>query len=158
MAGRLPIFDNSLAARVVKALRAGNTRQDAAEFAAVGKTTFYRWLAVGRKSKRGRFREFWNAVKKAEAAARVRNVGVIRRAARGGTVIERTTTTRRDGTEIVTEKLARPEWTAAAWHLERRTPEDWGSNRAELTKLIRDVAELKKSLHGARRPRIASAG
>ncbi len=67
------------------------------------------------------FRDFCDALKKAEAAAD--SVARIRRVAQDGQVIERpTTTTTRDGssTTKVVEKTTAGQWTADAWLLQRR--------------------------------------
>jgi hypothetical protein len=81
------------------------------------------------------FVEFRRAVEQAIARAESSMLGIITRAAAGGAVIETTTMTRTkdDGTTEtqVIEKRARPEWTAAAWRLERRHPARWG-RRLEL--------------------------
>jgi hypothetical protein len=73
------------------------------------------WIARARWQKRWRFRAFLAALKKAKAQAVVRMVGRIDRA-------------------------AGEHWQAAAWFLERRRPEDWGSCR-------RDIAEHATSLN-----------
>lgn len=81
------------------------------------------------------FVEFRRAVEQAIARAESSMLGIITRAAVGGSVIETTTVTRTrdDGTTEtqVIEKRARPEWTAAAWRLERRHPARCG-RRLEL--------------------------
>lgn len=87
--------------KVCAALAAGNTRECAAGLAGVGAATLYSWLAQGRKVGRGRFWEFLEAVKKAEAEAEARCVRVVRE--------------------------AMPEsWQAAAWWLERRRKKRFG--------------------------------
>jgi transposase len=63
-----------------------------------------------------RFAHFAQAIEKAEADAAVRNVAIIQQAARDGT------------------------WTAAAWWLERRYPEDYG-RRERVDVTIRQQAE-----------------
>lgn len=85
--------------------------------------------------------DFSEKVKSAMSTATSSMLGVITRAALGGAVIETVTTSRTlaDGSveKTVVEKKARPEWTAAAWRLERRSPSKWGRRlefmeRAEL--------------------------
>ena len=62
---------------VLNALRAGNTRNAAAAYAEIGRTTFYRWLEDD-----GTFRD---AVEKAEADAEVRFASQVAKAATNGT-------------------------------------------------------------------------
>lgn len=83
--------------RLLTAIQAGNYIETAAEVAGIGKSTFYRWMNADEPE----FREFREAVKKAEAEAEARDVGMVRVAARST-------------------------WQAAAWWLERKFPERWG--------------------------------
>lgn len=120
-------------ARLCEALRAGNTRAAAAEYAGIGTSTLYRWLDRGEAQQRGAYRDFWDAVKKAEADAEVRNVALIQRAANGGT------------------------WQAAAWWLERRRPSQWALKRNETPRDTSsdddsfDVDDASKVIDAARR-------
>jgi hypothetical protein len=111
--------------RICDAIAAGNTRHDAAEYAGVGASTVRAWLATGRRQRRGRFRAFLAAVKKAEADAVVRNVAII-------------------------QKAAHKSWQAAAWWLERKRGEDWSQTKDLVHQLAKEVQELKK-LVGNRR-------
>jgi hypothetical protein len=68
----------------------------------VGESTWYRWLEKGRYSKdRSIYREFWESIQKAEAAAEARAVSGVMAAGRRN-------------------------WTAYAWYLERKFPDRWG--------------------------------
>jgi hypothetical protein len=75
------------------ALSAGNTRRAAAISSGIGENTLGDWLR--------RFRDFRDAVEKAEASAELAHVGNIVRAAAEGN------------------------WTASAWWLERRRAAEW---------------------------------
>jgi len=86
----------------VDAIAAGNYVATAAELAGIGQSTYYRWLEQGKTATRGRYREFWDAVKKAEAQAEAVRVARIARAGGEGN------------------------WQADAWYLERRYPDRWG--------------------------------
>lgn len=67
------------------------------------------------------------------AKAELADLGVISRVARGEYVTKRATRTDKDGATTTTETLGKPEWQAAAWRLERRSPQRWGkSQRIEL--------------------------
>lgn len=79
--------------RILDALRAGNYRKHAAAYAGISYDTLREWEKE--------FSEFSESLKKAEADAIAKNVGVVQLA--GGT-----------------------HWQAAAWWLERRYPEEFG--------------------------------
>lgn len=91
------------------ALAGGNTRATAAGLAGIGERTLYRWLERGEEDSdddcETEFRQFWQAVKKAEAEAVEKHVAIVRNAAPRS-------------------------WQAAAWWLERRYPDDWGRKQA----------------------------
>ena len=112
-------------ARIIEAISAGSTRDDAAGYAGIHPSTLYDWAKRGAKEKAGEFSEFSESLKKAEAECAVRNVTIIASAAQGGGLLERTTTIKKDGSKTTTEKYAGPQWTAAAWWLERRRSADW---------------------------------
>jgi hypothetical protein len=86
---------------IADAIRAGNYAKVAAECAGVGETTFYRWMQMGERARSGRFREFWESIRIAEAEAEVRAVKAW--------------------------QAAIPEnWKAAMHWLARRYPDRWG--------------------------------
>lgn len=103
---------------VVSAVARGNTRKVAAEAAGISEPTLYRWLALGAEEGATKaYREFREAIAKAEAGAVMAAVGVVRHA-------------------------GRTSWQAMAWWLERRYPDEWGrKDRIELIELIRRDAE-----------------
>lgn len=105
--------------KICLALAAGNTRADAAILASVTPRTFRNWMSRGCKSTRGKFRNFREAVQKAEAECAARQVAIVLQAARG------------DASRGIA-----PTWTAAAWWLERKRPDDFGRkdrSRVEVT-------------------------
>ena|SRR5437870_1388834 len=130
---------------IVKRVAAGNYPEVAAVSAGIDRATFYRWKAQGRKEKSGKFRDFCDAIKRAEADAEILDITNIRKVAQGGQVTERRTVTRKDGSVEVMEKFAQPQWTASAWHAERKAPERWGK------KEVAEISDLKKDLHEIRR-------
>lgn len=87
--------------RIVTAIRAGNYMETAAAFAGIARSTFNEWVRRGADEEEGPYAEFHDAVHQALASAEARDVALIGQA-------------------------AQKEWQAAAWRLERRTPERWG--------------------------------
>jgi len=87
--------------KAVKYLEAGNYQTHVAQALGVSHETWFRWLREGQQEGKGIKYEFYEAVKKAEARAAIRNVAIIQRAAQDN-------------------------WQAAAWWLERKFPEEWG--------------------------------
>jgi len=139
--------------QIVQRLQLGLTNIAAVKAAGVNRDTFWRWKGDGARlralqaqGKRKTFTDyelkliaFSDAVEKAEGEAEVQRLAVIQGAAVGGqrivkvserqalvdgvmTVVERTVTT----------ETARPNWTAAAWWLERRRPAQY-ARRVEIT-------------------------
>ena len=87
--------------RICQYVRQGLTYEIAARAAGVSETTFYRWKQRGERSKRGKYREFWEALKRAESEAE----------------------------QVLVRRIlaaSNDTWQAAAWMLERRYPERWG--------------------------------
>lgn len=99
--------------KIVGMISSGAYATVAAQANGIGETTYFRWMTRGRDAQRDEYGELTNAddepyvdffekVKDAEAKAEVLNIGLIQRAATGGT------------------------WQAAAWYLERKYPDRWG--------------------------------
>ncbi len=143
----------TVGAQIIQRLQLGLTHNAAVKAAGVTRDTFWRWRGDGARlralqaqGKRKTFTpqelrliEFSDAVERAEGEAEVQRLAVIQGAAVGGqkivkvserqamvdgvmTVVERTVTT----------ETARPNWTAAAWWLERRLPQQY-ARRVEIT-------------------------
>ncbi|HLN31693.1 MAG TPA: hypothetical protein VK395_28390 [Gemmataceae bacterium] len=149
--GRRTKLTPQLLAEITKRIAAGNDPAVAAQSAGIANSTFYRWLARGRRARRGQFRAFYEAIRKAESDAEVQDLAIIRQAMLGGQVLERVTRTKRDGTKEVVEKFARADWTAAAWHAERKHAERWGKKESEkIAALAREIAVLRRELRGVR--------
>ena len=117
--GRPSKFAPDTAAVVLAHVRRGSPRHVAANAAGLGRSTLMRWLARGKKERRGHFRDFWDALKKAEAELVIELVERITAAAERGT------------------------WQAAAWTLERRHPEQFSTHVKELAALRKEVVELR---------------
>lgn len=129
---------------IVEAVAACAPRMTAAERAGVTDRVLRKWMARGAKDRSGVYRSFYSAVKKAEAEALLVRIARIGKAAQGGQVVERTTKTtkKKDGTVETTtvEKYSRGEWTADAWALERRDPDNYALHRK------RDIEEAVKKV------------
>lgn len=89
-------------AKLVKAIRLGAPYEHACNYAGVSYNRFNEWKKAGKVAKTGKFREFYNAIKKAEGDATSHWLQVIEDAANDGN------------------------WPAAAWKLERRYPAEFG--------------------------------
>lgn len=111
----------------MKALRAGNYRSAAAEYAGIGERTIYSWMEKGAKAKKGPYKQFLQALKKAEADAAVSALQLVLQAAKDN-------------------------WTAAAWWLERRYPELWG--RRDALKLTGHVSTAQSTVDDATTERL----
>lgn len=134
---RRPAFDNKETAnRLLQALEGGARRKDACKFADINEQSFYNWKNRAeryetsseeeRDEKDAKFFEFFERIKKAESSCRISAVASIKKTWAGQVVLERRTTTNPDGSQTVIEKFAKPEWTAAAWYLERTDPDNFG--------------------------------
>jgi len=132
--GRPTKLTPELQERICEFIRGGNYFSTACFAVGLGETTFYKWMERGEEKKVGGegvkvespFKEFREAIKKAEAEAEVERVARIREAGVGGAVIKTIRYTRKDGTEVEETNLTRPAWEADMTHLERRTPDRWG--------------------------------
>jgi hypothetical protein len=98
--GRPPKVTAEITQTVANAIAAGNYQRTAMQLAGISESAFYQWLEWGREG-REPYKEFAEAIEKAQAQAEARNVAII-------------------------ETAARETWQAAAWWLERRYPDRWG--------------------------------
>ena len=69
--GRPSLLTDEVQRKVCDAVAAGNYYQAAAAYAGVTYTTFRNWMLRGKRARRGKFFEFFAAVKLAEAQAQV---------------------------------------------------------------------------------------
>ena len=140
--GRPSKFAPDTAAVVLAHVRRGSPRHVAANAAGLGRSTLMRWMARRKKELRGQFRDFWDAIKKAEAEAVVTSLQRIQAAGKGGALVSRTSVTDSHGVKTVIEKFAQPIWTADAWLLERRHPDEFAVNAREIKALTKDLKVL----------------
>ena len=102
--GRPTKFTPEVRETIIKAIGIGATYKDAAEAAGVEYNTFNEWMKRGAASKSGEFKEFYELIRQAEAAARLKYLTTIAEAARNG------------------------DWRAALEYLKRRDRQTWGDN------------------------------
>lgn len=100
--GRPTKFTPDVRARIISAIRNGNTYDASANYGGISYSLLRQWIVQGEQDQAGEFLEFVEALKRAEAEAEVESVALIRRSAQDG------------------------QWQAAAWFLERRKPSEWG--------------------------------
>ena len=116
--GQIPkLTDADLRKKLVDLLRKGVPRKFAAQAVGIADRTLCYWLEYGRKNKNDIYASFLAEVKKAECEAVSVNVQNILRA-------------------------AKKNWTASAWWLERRHPEEFGTDRKEIKELKAQMAVL----------------
>jgi len=106
--GRPPKLTQEIQDRIVSAITAGNYLETAAAFAGIHRATLHRWLKRGAETTIGQYREFRDAVERAQAQAEIRDVAIIGQA-------------------------ATKHWQAAAWRLERKFHDRWGRRRVEVS-------------------------
>lgn len=105
------------------------------------------------RAREDRYVIYADSVERALAEAEMADVAVLAQAAKGGAVIARTTRTRADGSVVSTERLSEPQWTAAAWRLERKHPDRWGRRVVDVS-VTGAVATAE--VQGAAREKLAS--
>jgi hypothetical protein len=84
-----------------KWIKLGNYTNTVCRYLGIHESTWYKWMQEGEKARSGIKREFFEAIKRAESEAEIRNVQMIQTA-------------------------AKENWQAAAWYLERKFPDRWG--------------------------------
>jgi len=98
--GRTTILTPRVHTVIIESIRAGNYMEVAARAAGVSKTALYVWIEKGHKQTRGDYRDFVDALQRAEADSEAESVK---------TVVE----------------AGKRNWKAAMTYLERRHPDRW---------------------------------
>ena len=93
--------------RLTEAVRAGNYYEAACAYAGIHHSTFRKWMQKGETAKSGKFREFFEAVTRAEYEAEVRMVALW-------------------------QKHMPEDYRAIRDFLERRYPDRWGRKRLDI--------------------------
>lgn len=101
MMGRPSKLTPKVQQKLVDAIKSGNYYDAACSYAGIDYSTFRRWMEKGEQQRKGKFRDFCEAIKKAEAEAEIRIVALW-------------------------QKQIPENWQAARDFLERRYPERWG--------------------------------
>ena len=156
--GRPTKFTQSTRDTIIGAIRAGNYPDAAALYAGIDVRTFYRWMSRGEleepgeageagEAEEGGYRQFYQGVKRAEGVAEVGKLSIISRAAMGSPVEyvmnkAGELTYDKEGRPIVSREEKDPIWTAAAWQLERRSPEKFGRRLESTIKGIGPRGEI----------------
>jgi hypothetical protein len=147
--GRPTLLNEQVKSRLLDALKLGVPIRTAAEHAGIHVNTFGRWMARGYSEHEARaqgkepleeetpFLDLYLAAQEAQSEAKLRNVGLVQKAAQGGYVTKETTKKYRDVEtgQVVTETLvekAPPDWRAAAWWLERAAKDEFGKDAVQV--------------------------
>lgn len=119
------INDPKVVRKLLDGIILGMPYEHAADWAGINRQTYYNWYNKGKTAKSGKFKEFFDKVKEAEAK------GI-------GACLTSIHQARGDGN-----------WQAAAWILERRYPGKYGRQRLEVTgkdgKPIKIDANIEKA-------------
>lgn len=134
MAGNKTRCNKKVVDLLTKARRLGLPLSQAAKHVGVNEGTVYIWLRKGKEAIQsghgGIYRQLVEDLDRAEADRAADSLLRIHQAAKGGEVVERTTTTITDAqgnqtTRTVERKLP-ADWKADAFFLERRHPDEFG--------------------------------
>jgi hypothetical protein len=142
--------------QVIERIQLGLDLQSAADSAGISRQTLHNWRLQGARRRaeaangkrltpaQQRYVDFLDALERAEAEAEANRLAIISRTAQGGATVRKVTRkiqrvqddtgtwseVELERTEV--EETLRPEWTAAAWWLERRMPGKY-ARRVEVT-------------------------
>ena len=129
--GRPPKLNDKVIADIVNHLRIGCYLETAVVMAGVQKTIFYEWIKLAHKGSKEHVK-LLNAVEKAVEECTTRDLMVIDKCANGnegeylrdddGKIVY----TQR-GNPVMKKAATAPDWSAAAWRLQRRKPKEWGN-------------------------------
>lgn len=126
----------------LEAIRNGLSIEKACIFAGIAEKTYYNWRDKAKEQISGQYSSFIQAIKKAEAEAISTKLTAIQKAIEGGyEAIDTEEVFNANGElirRIVKTHKAPPNWTAAAWYLERKLPSEWGR------RLALPISELDK--------------
>jgi len=127
--GRPTKLTPQLATKIHNVIAIGLTLEEASLVCGVAESTLYRWQQRGAEARSGLYYDFRELVKRARSESQANALASIERAMRGERATRTIVRRYKDGsTETRTEDyyILTPQWTAAAWRLERSNPERWG--------------------------------
>ena len=136
---------------ITDAMEAGTPFESACRLAGVSPTTGHEWRQRGaamhpRRTVGTLYAEFAEAIARARAQDEARRVLRINQAGQGGTVtyertVEKLNEAGEVGARITEVQYSPPDWRAAAWHLERAYPDQWGRReRVDVQRTIQRIA------------------
>ena len=149
--GRKTKLDEDMIARICELIKLQASWNQIADVVGIDPRTLRNWRERGsqEKPKRGDkiYREFVEAVNRAEAESYIEAVQVFRNAVRGGDKTINKEIILENGIPVrtkITEKELAPNWKAALEWLSRRHPETWG--RYETLRLETDLRSEAESM------------
>lgn len=125
-AGRPTKLSPETQKKICDGIRLGMTRERAAEWAGICRSTFFNWIRRGEEAESGVFSEFLYALKRAESDGIAVCLNNIHKAAKG--------------------EDYNGQWQAAAWILERRHPMEYGKQVAVDVDVSRKMADAVEKL------------
>lgn len=103
--GRKSKLTKKLISEAERLISAGNYANVTCQYLGIHVSTWCRWLQDAEAGATGLKQEFYEAIKRAEATAEIRNVAIIQRA-------------------------GQESWQASAWYLERKFHDRWGKKQS----------------------------
>jgi len=100
--GRKTKLTSELQKQICDLIKRGNYTKTACLAVGIDESCYYKWIKRGEEAKTGIYFQFVQSIKRVQEEAKVRYLERIREAADNGN------------------------WTAAAWFLERKYPDEWG--------------------------------
>ena len=132
--GRPSSLTPAIIKKICGAIRGGNYRGVAAQWAGVPERTFWRWCQEGKEATEGPQHEFWQAILEAEKAAEIGAVELVMRA-------------------------AAEDPKHAEWWLERKFPKRWGRKDSHKVKIENeDISKALEQEFALREKAITLAG
>ena len=131
--GRKPSLTHEIQARLLEAVEAGTTNEEACAYAGISERAFYEWIQKGEGEGREPYAQFAHAITHARAKGRAMHVRALHLAGVGHTIRHpEERTTHPDGSGTVTgagDECVAGDWRAAAKYLACTDPDRWSERR-----------------------------